>query len=105
MMVCRPSRYKIAVAGGATRGRLASVVVSGYSLRGWRVPIKFRVSFRTRMLAVLGIILTALPVARATATVVREVQFAEQCATAGAIVVGTVRDVSSRRMASAPTFF
>ncbi len=39
------------------------------------------------------------------ATLVRAVEFAEQCATAETIVVGTVRAVESRRMATAPSLF
>jgi hypothetical protein len=64
------------------------------------------VSFRTGMIrALLGTAVALVFAAPAAATIVRTVDFAEQCAGADAIVVGTVRDVVSRRVPAAPTFF
>ncbi len=60
--------------------------------------------FRTA--ACWAVAAAALGLARpAGATVVRAVDFPEQCADAERIVVATVRDVTSRPVAAAPTYF
>ena len=61
------------------------------------------VSLRTLTGSLLFVAIVAA-VAPAAATVVRSVEFAEQCAGADTIVVGTVRNVESRRSAS-PGYF
>lgn len=66
-----------------------------------------RVSFRTVVLvrALLVATLVALSATTARATIVRALDFGEQCAQAETVVVGTVRDVVSRRIATNPSFF
>ena len=49
--------------------------------------------------------LLLVPAARAGATTVLAMPFAEQCSGAATIVVGTVREIMSRRSPAAPTFF
>lgn len=64
-----------------------------------------RVSFRTGTCCALAAVAVLGSARLAVATVVRAVDFADQCATAETIVVATVRDVTSQRVAAAPAFF
>ncbi len=66
-----------------------------------------RVKFRTAALVrvLLGGILVAVSATTVQATIVLALDFVEQCAQAETIVVGTVRDIVSRRMATNPGFF
>jgi len=65
------------------------------------------VRFRTAVLAraLLAAAVVGLTATTARATIVRALDFGEQCAQAETVVVGTVRDVVSRRMPANPSFF
>jgi len=62
-------------------------------------------AFRTRLVAALAIVAAVATARGAAATVVLAVDFTQQCADADTIVVGTVRDVTSRPMPTNPAFF